>query len=85
MEETDIAKTKIDPREVFHNPPTFFSVLTNVKRRRPLVICGLAARTNKDGDHAHVKKLKRVSTNSKDRQPVAHLPGLNPSSACAGL
>ncbi len=60
MKETDIARAKIDPRQVFNNPRDVLG-LTNVKDAdRFLILWRWRAQAKKDGDRAHVKNLKRV-------------------------
>ena len=60
MKEVDIARAKIDPREVFNNPRDVLG-LTNVNDSdRFLILWRWRAQAKKDGDRVHVKNLKRV-------------------------
>jgi hypothetical protein len=60
MKEVDIARAKIDPREVFNNPRDVLG-LTNVKESdRLLILWRWQAQAKKDGDRVRVKNLKRV-------------------------
>ena len=60
MRETDIARAKIDPRQVFNNPRDVLG-LTNVKDSdRFLILWRWRAQAKKDGQKIHVKNLKRV-------------------------
>ena len=60
MLETDIARAKIDPRQVFNNPRDVLG-LTNVKDTdRFVILWQWRAQAKRDGDQAHVKHLKRV-------------------------
>ncbi len=60
MTTVDIAKAKLDPRQVFSNPRDVLG-LTNVEDSdRFLILWRWRAQAKKDGDRAHVKTLKRV-------------------------
>ena len=73
MEETEIARAKIDPREVFNNPRDVLG-LTNVKDAdRFVILWRWRAQVKKDGDQAHVKKLKRVICELEEIANPAHI------------
>ena len=76
MKETDIARAKIDPREVFNNPRDILG-LTNVKDAdRFVILWRWRAQAKKAGDHAHVKNLKRVIYELEEIANPAHIfPG----------
>jgi hypothetical protein len=60
MKEVDIARAKIDPRQIFNNPRDVLG-LTNLNASdRLLILWRWRAQAKKDGDRVRVKNLKRV-------------------------
>lgn len=60
MTEVDIAKAKIDPREVFSNPRDVLGLTGVNDSDRFIILWRWRAQAKKDGHHIHVKNLKRV-------------------------
>lgn len=60
MTEVDIARAKIDPREVFANPRDVLGLTGVNDTDRFIILWRWQAQAKKDGDRIHVKNLKRV-------------------------
>jgi hypothetical protein len=60
MTEVDIAKAKIDPREIFNDPQDVLGLTHLADSDRILILWRWRAQAKKDGDRVRVKNLKRV-------------------------